>query len=377
MHHRSQTLPPGGATPATFDSPRLPNRAGAWRFRAGGARIVAVMTHYSWMRFFAPDAAHRSLGLTCLGVGVQHGALPVVGPRTVDRHVAVMVSGGGGWFRRGTGPVHPVTAPALLWLTPGVPHAYGPDAATGWEETFVAFTGPATGTYTRLGYITPDRPVVPLSRTEGVSAVVDRVVRAARPGNPLADVEASVAVHELMLTLRAAAAHDGTAADGSVVEALARNAFLPLSVDGHAARLGMTPAGLRAAVRRAGGRRHPRGSAAARARRGPRTPTRSRSAAARRPRRSTRQRPATTHGRPDGPTGPPPRTPVLPGISSTRPAPRTTTVSAADVRRHGAVHPAGSSRRRTTSRTPLRPCGARSPRRTRRTARSTPCGRRW
>ncbi|MET7857743.1 AraC family transcriptional regulator [Streptomyces sp. NPDC005318] len=212
------------------------------------------MTHYSWMRFFAPDAAHQSLGLTCLGVGVQHGALPVVGPRTVDRHVAVMVSGGGGWFRRGTGPVHPVTAPALLWLTPGVPHAYGPDAATGWEETFVAFTGPATGTYTRLGYITPDRPVVPLSRTEGVSGVVDRVVRAARPGNPLADVEASVAVHELMLTLRAAAAHDGTAADGSVVEALARNAFLPLSVDGHAARLGMTPAGLRAAVRRASGR---------------------------------------------------------------------------------------------------------------------------
>ncbi|MEV6108671.1 AraC family transcriptional regulator [Streptomyces sp. NPDC051940] len=212
------------------------------------------MDRYSWMRFLTPEPMHRELGLVCLGTGVQRGALPVVGPRVVDRFVAVVVTAGRGWFRYGNSARVDVVAPVLLWLVPGVRHAYGPDPGTGWDETFVSFTGAATATYTRLGYITPDRPVVPLTRTDGVTAVANRVMRAARPGNPLVDVEAAVAVHELLLELRAARAGDGDPGDRSVLDALARNAFLPLSVDEHAARLGLTPASLRAVVRRASGR---------------------------------------------------------------------------------------------------------------------------
>ncbi|MEK0097449.1 AraC family transcriptional regulator [Streptomyces sp. A475] len=211
------------------------------------------MAHYSWMRFLTPDVAHQDLGLMCLGAGVQRGPLPVVGPRTLDRHVAVVVTAGSGWFRRAGDPPQRVVAPALLWLTPGTPHHYGPEPDTGWDETFVAFTGPATGTYTRAGYITPRHPVVPLKGTDGISKVVARIVRALRPANPLVDIEAAVAVHELLLVLRTAR-DDSGAADRPVLEALARDAFLPMSVDEHAARLGMTPAGLRAVVRRASGR---------------------------------------------------------------------------------------------------------------------------
>ncbi|MFF7774893.1 helix-turn-helix domain-containing protein [Streptomyces tanashiensis] len=211
------------------------------------------MAHYSWMRFLTPDAVHQALGLVCLGAGVQRGPLPVVGPRTLDRHVAVVVTAGRGWFRRADEAPLSVVAPALLWLTPGVPHHYGPEPGTGWDETFVAFTGAATGTYTRAGYITPRHPVVPLADTEAVGKVVGRIVRALRPTNPLVDIEAAAAVHELLLVLRAAR-DDAGAADRPVLEALARDAFLPMSVDEHAARLGMTPAGLRALVRRASGR---------------------------------------------------------------------------------------------------------------------------
>ncbi|MFC9499099.1 helix-turn-helix domain-containing protein [Streptomyces sp. NPDC056982] len=211
------------------------------------------MVHYSWMRFLTPDALHQDLGLVCLGAGVQRGPLPVVGPRTLDRHVAVVVTAGSGWFRRAGDPPQRVVAPALLWLTPGTPHHYGPEPDTGWDETFVAFTGAATGTYTRAGYITPRHPVVPLKGTEAISKVVARIVRALRPANPLADIEAAVAVHELLLVLRTAR-DDSGAADRPVLEALARDAFLPMSVDEHAARLGMTPAGLRAVVRRVSGR---------------------------------------------------------------------------------------------------------------------------
>lgn len=96
--------------------------------------------------------------------------------------MAVVVSAGGGWFRGPDGHHHTVTAPALLWLTPGVPHHYGPDPS--WDECFVDFTGPATATYTELGYIEPDRPVVPLSDATGARATVGRIARAARRGNP-------------------------------------------------------------------------------------------------------------------------------------------------------------------------------------------------
>ncbi|MFV0138178.1 helix-turn-helix domain-containing protein [Streptomyces sp. HMX87] len=217
-----------------------------------------MAAQHMWNRFFAPEARYRELGLVCLGVGVQRGPLPVVGPRTLDRHVAVVITAGAGWFRHGNRAPRPVRAPVLLWLTPGVPHHYGPAPGTGWDETFVAFTGPATSTYTRLGYISPDRPVVPLARTDEVSAIAQRIIAAARPGNPLADVEAAVAVHQLLPALREARADGAPGASGGVddplLEALARDAFLPLSVDGHAARLGMSSTGLRQAVRRASGR---------------------------------------------------------------------------------------------------------------------------
>ncbi|MEV7423795.1 AraC family transcriptional regulator [Streptomyces sp. NPDC091212] len=208
---------------------------------------------HTWMRYFTPSPVHHRLGLVCLGVGLQHGSLPTVGPRTLDHHVAVVISTGNGWFRSADGRRVAVTAPALLWLTPGTPHHYGPDRHHGWDESFVAFTGPATATYTELGYIEPDRPVVPLRDPADARAVVARIARAARRGNPLREVETGAAVHELLVALRRARA--GTAAETDpVLQALARDACLPLTVADHAARHGMTPAALRTAVRAAAGR---------------------------------------------------------------------------------------------------------------------------
>lgn len=135
---------------------------------------------------------------------------------------------------------------------PGIPHHYGPDPETGWDEGFVGFTGPATATYTELGYIEPDRPVVPLSDATGPRAVIARIARAARRDNPLLEVETGAAVHELLVALRRARAD--LAPDGDpVLKALARDAFKPMSVADHATRHGMTLAELRTAVRRGAG----------------------------------------------------------------------------------------------------------------------------
>lgn len=138
-----------------------------------------------------------------------------------------------GWYETPTAGCTTVTAPALLWLTPGVPHRYAPDPEIGWDEGFVGFTGPATTTYTELGYIEPDRPVVPLSDATGPRAVIARIVRAARRDNPLLEVETGAAVHELLVTLRRARAD--LAPDGDpVLKFLARDAFKAMSVADHA-----------------------------------------------------------------------------------------------------------------------------------------------
>ncbi|EST21362.1 helix-turn-helix domain-containing protein [Streptomyces niveus] len=208
--------------------------------------------YHTWMRYFTPSPVHHRLGLVCLGVGLQHGRLPTVGPRVLDHHVTVVIGAGSGWYRDPEGRRTTVTAPALLWLLPGVPHHYGADPETGWDESFVDFTGPATATYTELGYIETDRAVVPLSDAATARAAVGRIVRAARRGNPLLEVETGAAVHELLVALRRARA-DTNPEGELVLQALARDAFLPLSVAEHAARHGMTPAELRGAVRRAAG----------------------------------------------------------------------------------------------------------------------------
>ncbi len=37
-------------------------------------------SYHTWMRFFTPSPLHHRLGLVCLGVGLQHGALPRSAP---------------------------------------------------------------------------------------------------------------------------------------------------------------------------------------------------------------------------------------------------------------------------------------------------------
>ncbi|WP_405012000.1 AraC family transcriptional regulator [Kitasatospora sp. NBC_01539] len=203
-----------------------------------------------WWHYLTPGPAQLATGLACLGTGVQRGRLPVVGPRTLDHWVAVLVTEGRGWSAAADGTRRTVVAPAVLLLRPGVSHHYGPDAG-GWAECFVDFTGPALAAYAELGLL-PEADVVPLTAAESVRRVIARIAAACRGGGPLAGVEAGAAVHELLVELRRHRADLGPAGD-PVVAALRQGAFLPLPVAGHARRAGVTVAGLRRAVRAAGG----------------------------------------------------------------------------------------------------------------------------
>ncbi|PBC78259.1 AraC-like DNA-binding protein [Streptomyces sp. TLI_235] len=203
-----------------------------------------------WWHYLTPGPAQLATGLACLGVGMQRGRLPVVGPRTLDRWVAVVVTAGRGWYAAPDGARRPVAAPAVVWLRPGVPHHYAPDDADGWSESFVDFTGPGLAGYTELGLL-PDEEVVPLLDADRAQRVIARIAGACRRGGPLVDTEAAAAVHELLLELHRQRA-DLDPRGGTVLEALRRDAFLPHSVAEHARRAGLSVAGLRRAVRAVG-----------------------------------------------------------------------------------------------------------------------------
>ncbi|MEU9128301.1 AraC family transcriptional regulator [Kitasatospora sp. NPDC048540] len=202
-----------------------------------------------WWQYLTPGPAQLRTGLACLGVGMQRGRLPTVGPRTLDHWVAVVVTRGRGWFEEPDGTRRPVTGPAVLWLRPGVAHHYAPDES-GWSESFVDFTGPATAAYAELGLL-PDAAVVQLDAAEPAQRVLAKIAAACRRDGPPAGAEAAAGVHELLVELhRHRAGLDPQGAP--VLEALRRDACLPLSVADHARRARMTVAELRRAVRAVG-----------------------------------------------------------------------------------------------------------------------------
>ncbi|MER5865799.1 AraC family transcriptional regulator [Kitasatospora sp. NPDC002040] len=207
-----------------------------------------------WWHYLTPGPAQLATGLACLGVGIQRGRLPTVGPRTLDHWVAVVVTTGRGWFTGTNGVRQPVAAPAVLWLRPGEPHHYAPDGG-GWSESFVDFTGPGTDGYAELGLL-PAADVTPLATAESAQRVLARIAAACRRGGPLAELEASAAVHELLVELRRHRADltvpMSRGAGEPVLDLLRRDAFLPLSVAQHARRAGLTVAELRRAVRSVG-----------------------------------------------------------------------------------------------------------------------------
>ncbi|MFF2627475.1 AraC family transcriptional regulator [Kitasatospora griseola] len=202
-----------------------------------------------WWHYLTPGPAQLRTGLACLGVGLQRGRLPVVGPRVLDHWVAVVVGSGRGWYAPPGGRRLPVAAPAVLWLRPGVPHHYGPDG-DGWAESFVDFTGAGTTGYAELGLL-PEAEVVPLDSAEAAQRVIARIAAVCRRGGPTAGAEASAAVHELLVELHRHRADLGP--EGApVMEVLRRDACLPMSVAEHARRVGMGVEELRRAVRAQG-----------------------------------------------------------------------------------------------------------------------------
>ncbi|HEX6445598.1 MAG TPA: AraC family transcriptional regulator [Streptosporangiales bacterium] len=210
-----------------------------------------------WRRlsgYRTPSAAHRALGLVCLGAGVQHGPVPPVEARTLGHYAAVLVTAGSGHLALSSPPFRAdVDAPLLFYLHSGMCHSYAPDER-GWSERWVLFDGAATRAYAELGYLPADPPVVGLRQVAPVADVLDRLVQVCRRDEGRADVEAAVLVHELLVTVRRQtmpAPHEPDQV--AVVAAVRAGACTAMSVADRARELGLSVKALRAAVRAVAG----------------------------------------------------------------------------------------------------------------------------
>ncbi|WP_328995394.1 helix-turn-helix transcriptional regulator [Kribbella sp. NBC_01245] len=115
-----------------------------------------------WSTYLTPGPVHRRLGLFCLGAGEGQNPPEPSPERALGCHAAVLLrSGHGALLHSPRRQLVEVRAPAVLWLFPGVLHGYRP-AGAGWTQAWVLFDGPATAAYGALGYLDPDRPVLPL-----------------------------------------------------------------------------------------------------------------------------------------------------------------------------------------------------------------------
>jgi AraC-like DNA-binding protein len=145
-----------------------------------------------------------------------------------------------------------MVAPALLWLSPGAPHSYGPDTAAGWTESWLLFDGPSTSSYEALGYLPAGVAVQPVDDPLPLVLVLMRLADTCRNAGTDMDVVAASLIHEFLVTSKRVVSQPGSN-DERLLDGLRADALSDLSVGDRAARLGVSTRQLRNAVRRSAG----------------------------------------------------------------------------------------------------------------------------
>ncbi len=94
----------------------------------------------AWSRYPPREVSLRDTGLACVGAGEKkYPPDQGISGRRLPCHGMVVVSKGSGAFSDPSGDCA-VTAPAVLWLFPGVAHSYR-STGTGWTEHWICSRG--------------------------------------------------------------------------------------------------------------------------------------------------------------------------------------------------------------------------------------------
>lgn len=146
-----------------------------------------------------PPHGVAELGLTVIGAGRIDGQTMPIKRRTLPSYVGVLVTRGSGYLQAFSRHGHrPVPPGSFLWLTPDVPHSYGPNPGT-WDEYWVQFEGLSAGAYEDLGYLSAVPAVIDPARPAEVRASLERILELMADPEPLAHhVQAAAVLHTLI-----------------------------------------------------------------------------------------------------------------------------------------------------------------------------------
>jgi AraC-like DNA-binding protein len=199
----------------------------------------------NWSEYALAPAVFADASLACLGAGEFRGWNEGFHSRRLRTHAAVLVSAGSGWFESPlTGGVS-ITAPAVIWLTPGVQHGYGPDRS-GWSEHWVLFEGSAARVFEEVAVWHPGAPLTELERVPGSLDTRFAALRTELSSTgAVGSLLASATCYAWLADLAAFAVHD-TKPD--LIDQFTSASAQRLSMAERARRLGLDVAALREAT---------------------------------------------------------------------------------------------------------------------------------
>jgi AraC-like DNA-binding protein len=204
----------------------------------------------NWQRFGVADELLAANGLSCLGAG-SHTGVGAVRGRRLESYALVVVAAGSGWYEdRHVGRVE-LVAPAVIRLFPGRLHGYGSDRA-GWSERWILFDGALARAMEETGLLDRRTPAVPLPALPTGIEQRFAELRGALEGDAATARLAAAAQCQLVVSACAGEDPRRSAAERTV-DALRRDAALPLSVADRARRLGLSGDALRERARLAAG----------------------------------------------------------------------------------------------------------------------------
>ncbi len=140
------------------------------------------------------------------------GAAFSQGMRTWQDFAIVLLLAGAGRYRDAHGISTRVSAGDLMWVFPGVGHAYGPEDGDTWEELYLVFTGSMFDRWLETGLVDPKRPIW---RAEPVDAWHRRLGRVIPEQHPIGELAALAAASRLQEVIADLAAQQEAMAGGS------------------------------------------------------------------------------------------------------------------------------------------------------------------
>jgi AraC-like DNA-binding protein len=200
-----------------------------------------------WASYASGRHPFRKYTVSCLGAGEKSGRVAPFRRRALPTHGVVYISEGRGNYRESrTAVTVEVAAPAIIFLSPGIEHDYGPDAA-GWVEHWILFEGEPFVMYEDLGLGNRASSVVSLSHPiRGVRPLFATLRSSLDSKGPRSELAASLTVQQFFLNILDAM--DEVVGKSSVVRDLAQHAFVPMTVSARARQLGKTLEEMRATV---------------------------------------------------------------------------------------------------------------------------------